>query len=95
MKRDALLLNGGRGSAVDCEALAQVMGSGHLWGAGLEVTDPEPLPADHPLWQQERVLITPHTGGGLKQDVWDRAAGIALDNLRRYLSDKPLINRFL
>lgn len=94
MKPDAILLNGGRGSAVDCGALAQVLEAGHLWGAGLDVTDPEPLPPGHPLWKQPRVLITPHTGGGMRQDIWDRAAGIALENLRRYLAGEPLRNRF-
>lgn len=59
LKEDAILLNGGRGSAVDCAALAEVLESGRLWGAGLDVTDPEPLPPEHPLWRQPRVLITP------------------------------------
>ena len=59
LKEDAILLNGGRGSAVDCAALAEVLESGRLWGAGLDVTDPEPLPPEHPLWRQPRALITP------------------------------------
>lgn len=61
LKEDAILLNGGRGSAVDCAALAEVLESGRLWGAGLDVTDPEPLPPEHPLWRQPRALITPPT----------------------------------
>ena len=61
LKEDAILLNGGRGSAVDCAALAEVLESGRLWGAGLDVTDPEPLPPEHPLWRQPQALIThPH-----------------------------------
>lgn len=59
LKEDAILLNGGRGSAVDCAALAEVLESGRLWGAGLDVTDPEPLPPEHPLWRQPRALIIP------------------------------------
>ena len=46
MKKDAIVLNGGRGSAVDCTALARTLAQGHLWGAGLDVTDPEPLPSE-------------------------------------------------
>ena len=94
LKEDAILLNGGRGSAVDCAALAEVLESGRLWGAGLDVTDPEPLPPEHPLWRQPRALITPHTAGGDHlPDTARRIAAIALDNLRRYLRGKPLRNQ--
>ena len=80
MKRDAILLNGGRGSAVDCAALAEVLEGGHLWGACLDVTDPEPLPSDHPLWRQERAVLTPHTAGGDHlPDTADRIAAVALE----------------
>ncbi|MBU5435992.1 D-2-hydroxyacid dehydrogenase [Pseudoflavonifractor sp. MSJ-37] len=94
MKADAVLLNGGRGTAVDCAALARVLRSGHLWGAGLDVTDPEPLPAYHPLWREERCLITPHVAGGEHLPATrGRLAQIALDQLRRYLAGEPLKNR--
>ena len=94
MKRDAILLNAGRGSAVDCGALAQALEEGHLWGAGLDVTAPEPLPGDHPLWQAERCLITPHVAGGDHLPaIRERLVDIALDNLRRYLAGEPLRNR--
>lgn len=94
MKQDAILLNGGRGTAVDCLALSQVLAEGHLWGAGLDVTDPEPLPAGHPLWSQPKALITPHTAGGDHlPDTPRRVARIALDNLGRYLRGEPLRNR--
>ena len=96
MKPDAILLNGGRGTAVDCAALAEVLEAGHLWGACLDVTDPEPLPADHPLWRQERAVLTPHTAGDDHLSVTaDRIAEIALDNLARYLAGRPLRNRVL
>lgn len=86
MKRDAILLNGGRGTAVDCAALAEVLEGGHLWGACLDVTDPEPLPAGHPLWAQERAVLTPHTAGGDHlPDTADRIAGIALEHLTAFL----------
>lgn len=86
MKKDAILLNGGRGTAVDCAALAEVLKDGHLWGACLDVTDPEPLPAGHPLWTQERAVITPHTAGGDHlADTADRIAAIALEHLTSFL----------
>lgn len=86
MQRDAILLNGGRGSAVDCMALAEVLEDGHLWGACLDVTDPEPLPSGHPLWRQERAVLTPHTAGGDHlSDTADRIAAIALEHLTSFL----------
>ena len=87
MKEDAILLNGGRGSAVDCEALAEVLEGGRLWGACLDVTDPEPLPAGHPLWAQERAVLTPHAAGGDHlADTADRIAAIALEHLAAFLN---------
>ena len=86
MKPDAILLNGGRGTAVDCQALADVLAEGHLWGAALDVTEPEPLPPEHPLWQQERAILTPHTAGGDHlSDTPGRIARIAIGNLKRFL----------
>ena len=63
MKDDAVLVNGGRGSLIDQEALLKVMSEGKFFGVGLDVTVPEPLPAESPLWNQERLLITPHAAG--------------------------------
>ncbi|MGO3152622.1 MAG: NAD(P)-dependent oxidoreductase [Galactobacter sp.] len=65
MKEDAILVNIARGPMVDCEALAKTLAAGHLYGAGLDVTDPEPLPEGHPLWDEPRCLITPHTADTL------------------------------
>lgn len=94
MKPDAILLNGGRGSVLDCLALAETLEEGHLWGAGLDVTDPEPLPPDHPLWRQPRALITPHAAGGDHLPGTARAiARIALQALRCYVSGQPIPNR--
>jgi len=96
MKDDAILLNAGRGSAVDCLALAQALDRGRLWGAGLDVTEEEPLPPDHPLWDCPGLLLTPHIGGGYRLDATLRAVNaLALDNLRRYLAGEPLRNRVL
>lgn len=61
MKPNAVVVNVGRGPLVDTEALTQALQEGTIAGAGLDVTDPEPLPEDHPLWQMDRCLITPHT----------------------------------
>lgn len=91
MKHDAILLNGGRGSAVDCMALAKALKENRLWGACLDVTDPEPLPADHPLWQQARAVITPHTAGGDHlADTAGRIAAIARSNLYRFLREEQI-----
>ena len=95
MKPDAVLLNAGRGSAIDCAALSEVLSQGHLLGAGLDVTDPEPLPPDHPLWSAPRALITPHTAGGYNhmQVTLDQLQALFLDNLGRFLSGQPLRSR--
>lgn len=93
MREDAILLNAGRGSAVDCAALAELLEAGRLWGAGLDVTDPEPLPPEHPLWRCANALITPHAAGGNHlPDTERRVARIALDNLERYVRGEPLRN---
>lgn len=64
LKDDALLVNVGRGVTVDEAALVESLESGHLGGAGLDVTETEPLPADSPLWEAPRLLLTPHAAGG-------------------------------
>ena len=93
MKEDAILLSMGRGSVLDQEALAAVMGEGRLWGAALDVTVPEPLPQDSPLWTIPNLIITPHSAGGMRLEV-TRANCVrqALDNLNRWQAGKPLEN---
>lgn len=93
MKKDALLLNVGRGSAVDIEALCDALEAGRLGGAALDVFDPEPLEPGHRVWNMHRVLITPHIAGGLlvrrtREAVFD----ICIGNLKRFTSGQPLIN---
>lgn len=96
MKPDAILVNGGRGSAVDCLALAQALQSGKLWGAALDVTEPEPLPQGHPLWDCETLVLTPHVAGGDRLPcIVPNIVDIALENLRRYHDGQPLRNRML
>lgn len=96
MKPDAILVNGGRGSAVDCMALAEALKAGRLWGAALDVTEPEPLPEDHPLWGCENLVLTPHVAGGDHLPcVLPGIVEIALENLRRYHDGEPLRNQML
>ena len=87
----AILVNTGRGKTVDTEALLDSLRSGHLGAALLDVTDPEPLPPDHPLWTMENVYLTPHYSGS-RPDYTERADAIFLDNLGRYLAGHPLVN---
>ena len=63
MKKGAYLINVGRGTAIDTDALCKVLNSGHLGGCAADVTDPEPLPEDHPLWDAKNMIITPHIAG--------------------------------
>ncbi len=93
MKRDAVLVNAGRGSAIDQQALVRVMEEGLLWGAALDVTTPEPLPAESPLWSVPNLLLTPHVAGGMRLEITRKACiRQAQDNLRRYLAGEPLVN---
>ncbi len=91
MKKGSFLINAGRGNAVDLGALKEALDEGLLAGAALDVTDPEPLPADSPLWDYENVLITPHVAGNLwlRQTV-KNILQIAGNNLARYLNGGPL-----
>ncbi|GLW31971.1 2-hydroxyacid dehydrogenase [Actinoplanes regularis] len=90
MADGALLVNVSRGRVVDTGALLAELGSGRLHAA-LDVTDPEPLPADHPLWSAPNVLITPHAGG-LTAALAPRARRLLIDQVRRYAAGEPLAN---
>jgi phosphoglycerate dehydrogenase-like enzyme len=89
MPPGALFFNVGRGKTVDTAALLAALRSGHLGGAGLDVTDPEPLPSDHPLWENPHVIITPHNAG-LHPTYAQEVGALFLDNLRRLLAGEPL-----
>ena len=91
MKPGSYLYNIGRGPIIDTDALVEAIESGHLGGAGLDVTEPEPLPGDSPLWDRENVLITMHTAGATPQ-FWPRIVGIIIENVKRFRSGEPLIN---
>lgn len=93
MKADACLINVGRGSAIDHAALKRVLADGHLRAVALDVTEPEPLPADDALWGIERVFITPHVASRfLLPGTMERAVQIAADNLARFLAGEALTN---
>lgn len=91
MKKDSLFLNGGRGDTVSTDALYQALKEGRLGGAALDVTDPEPLPPDHPLWNMPQAFITPHVSGGYHLSVTlDNVVDICAANLKKYLSGEKL-----
>ena len=91
MKRGAYFINIARGRCVVTEDLVAALRSGQLAGAGLDVVDPEPLPADSPLWEMPNVLITPHVAiaGAPYRRKWEE---ILLENCRRFARNEPLLN---
>ncbi|HWD07014.1 MAG TPA: 2-hydroxyacid dehydrogenase [Amycolatopsis sp.] len=86
----ALVVNVGRGSAIDTAALLAETRRGRL-RAALDVVDPEPLPADHPLWRAPGVVITPHIAGG-SASFYPRAKKLVAEQLRRFAAGEPLLN---
>ncbi|MBW7573288.1 D-2-hydroxyacid dehydrogenase [Caproiciproducens faecalis] len=93
LKEGAVLLNASRGTLIDTEALCDALESGHLFGAGLDVTDPEPLPKDHRLWEIPSAVVTPHISGLYHlPETLERVVRIAAENLRLYANGEPLNN---
>lgn len=91
MPPHALLINIGRGRLIDQDALLEALQEKRIGGAVLDVTTPEPLPPDHPLWRQENVIITPHLAGHIEHH-FDNVVDLFAENLRRYLAGEPLLN---
>lgn len=91
MKPSAYIYNVGRGASIEPNALLQALQQGWIAGAGLDVTDPEPLPADSPLWAMTHVILCQHTSGSSPYNA-DRITQIFLDNLVRYRRGEPLHN---
>jgi phosphoglycerate dehydrogenase-like enzyme len=91
MKKGAYLINVGRGGVVDTPALTAALQSGKLAAAGLDVVEPEPLPADHPLWSMQNVTISPHAAGQM-DGLRARQIELYRDNIERYLTGKPMRN---
>jgi phosphoglycerate dehydrogenase-like enzyme len=91
MKRTAYIHNVTRGGVIDHEALLAALRAGEIAGAGLDVTEPEPLPAGHPLWREPNVLITPHASGHSPHSG-RRMFDLLRENLRRFDAGEPLLN---
>jgi phosphoglycerate dehydrogenase-like enzyme len=91
MKSTAYIINIGRGSLIDQEALIRALNEKRIAGAGLDVTDPEPLPKESRLWDFDNVILSPHISGGM-EDYMVRAADLFCENLRRFMSGKKLLN---
>ena len=90
MKDGALLVNVARGPVVDTDALLAALTSGRI-SAAVDVTDPEPLPAGHPLWDAPNLLVSPHVGGA-SSAMWPRAHRLVRDQLHRFADGDPLAN---
>jgi len=91
MKRGALLANMARGPLVEPDALVDALNSGHLSGAVMDVTEPEPLPVASRLWEMPNVTITPHVGGQSATRI-DDMTDMFCENLRRWREGRPLVN---
>ena len=90
-KRGALVINVGRGATVVTGDLLAALSDGRLGGAGLDVTDPEPLPPEHPLWRAPNVIVTPHVSASLEGNEVPRWI-LARENLRRYVAGGKLLS---
>ena len=90
MKRDAVIVNIARGSVIDQPALVEALENKAIGGAFLDVTTPEPLPADHPLWSLPDAHITMHLSGRAQDKMFIRSADRFLDNLDKYLRGEPV-----
>ncbi len=89
MKPTAILINASRGAVVDTDALTEALSARTIYAAALDVTDPEPLPRDHPLLRLDNVIITPHLGSATEQ-TRQRMAEVSIENLLAGLAGRPL-----
>ncbi|MBR4393109.1 MAG: D-2-hydroxyacid dehydrogenase [Oscillospiraceae bacterium] len=93
MKNSALFINCGRGNAVDSNVLLNALQNGEIAAAATDVTEPEPLPADHPLWKQENMMITPHVAGGYHlPHTFECIVDIACENLTHWMKCEEFRN---
>lgn len=93
LRSNAVVLNVGRGTAIDTDALAEALYERKIAGAALDVTDPEPLPADHPIWDAPNAIITPHISGGFAlPETLEQIVDIFAENLNHFLNGEPLRN---
>ena len=91
MKQDSYFIAVSRGGTYDMDALVKALDSKRLAGAGVDVTDPEPLPPGHPLWKFPNVIISPHIAGRSDQDV-GRMLGTVKENIHRFAEGLPFVN---
>jgi D-2-hydroxyacid dehydrogenase (NADP+) len=91
MKQGAFFMAVSRGGLYDVDSLVQALDSKKLGGAGVDVTDPEPLPKGHALWKFSNAIVTPHVAGRSDQD-FGRMVDTARENIKRFAAGKPLIN---
>ena len=91
MKSSAFLINIGRGAIVDLADLTAALAAREIAGAGLDVYETEPLPADHPLWRMPNVILTPHVAG-YSPRIAQRHLAVLLDNIGRFVRGEPLAN---
>lgn len=91
LPKDATLINVARGPLIVEKDLARVLADGHLWGAGIDVAEVEPLPTDSPLWDLPNLIITPHVGGQRASRI-DDTTSLFCENLRRFRENRPIIN---
>ena len=91
LKRSSVLINVGRGSCLDQNALMDLLNTGKIAGAALDVTTPELSPPDHPLWRTKNLIITPHVSGNMTLDITcDLDVGMFCDNFTRYCRNQPM-----
>ena len=90
MKQSAIFVNVSRGTLVDHDALVSALEEGVIKGAGLDVTDPEPLPRDHKLLTSPNVVLTPHIGSATAQTRL-KMMQVVVDNIEAVLNDKPMV----
>lgn len=91
MKPSAYFISVGRGKSTVTDDLVAALAEGKIAGAALDVTDPEPLPQDHPLWGDPRVIITPHISAQSPETL-QRIGLLVAENMRRYIAGEPLLS---
>lgn len=92
MKRSMFIVNIARGDIIDQDAMIDALNSGRIAGAGLDVFVPDPLPDGHPLYSAKNVILTPHISG-VSHMLWRRVMDIWVENIRRFMEGRPLINQ--
>lgn len=93
LPRQALVINVGRGTAIEQEALADALNEGRLSGAALDVAVPEPLPADNPLWTAKNLILTPHISGNMTLGyTCDANVEMFCTDLANYAAGRPLVH---